>query len=45
MPSDEYNRGFDDGEADRLAELPKRDVSDETSDYQLGYEQGYTGVS
>jgi len=45
MPSSEYNRGFDDGEADRLAERERRDVSGEDAEYQQGYEHGYTGVS
>ena len=45
MPSDEYNRGFDAGEADRIAEKPRRNLSGKSSDYKQGYEHGYTGVS
>ncbi|MCP5003262.1 MAG: hypothetical protein GY941_04820 [Planctomycetes bacterium] len=42
MPSDDYNEGFALGEADRLANQPRRDVSSYSDDYQQGYDNGYT---
>ena len=44
MPSDEYNRGFEQGEKDRHSGETK-DTKNETKDYKEGYEHGKTGTS